>query len=78
MEPVEVTARFDETGKIWPEWIVWQGRKLRVEGIGRRWERDGAQHILVIALGGRVFELVFQPASSSWLMRVSDPGPKYA
>ena len=74
MEPVEVTARFGKDGKIYPERFVWQGKSLRVEGVGRRWEQDGALHILVMAREGQVFELVFRPAAGKWEIRASGTG----
>jgi hypothetical protein len=74
MESIEVTARFDKSGKIWPMRFVWQGREIQVEAVGRRWARDGAQHILVMALGGQVFELVFQNDTATWWIQV--PGTK--
>ena len=74
MEPVEVTARFSKDGKIYPERFVWQGKSLRVEGVGRSWAQDGARHILVMALGGQVFELVFLLTTGKWEIRTTGTG----
>ncbi len=74
MEPIEVTARFDKSGKVWPIRIVWGDREIQVESAGRRWEQGGEQHILVMALGGKVFELVFRNAAATWWIKV--PGDR--
>ncbi len=64
MEPIEVTARFDRDGGITPLDFTWQGRKYPVTDVGRRWTDEEGEHILVMAGGERVYELVF--ASGRW------------
>lgn len=68
MEKIEVTARFNTEGQAFPIRFVWQAQTFLVESIGRRWEDAKSQHILVMAPGGRVFELVFVFSTRGWFM----------
>lgn len=68
MELIEVTARFDSEGKIWPLHFTWQGRSYPVQSTGRRWEDNEGTHILVMVPGDQVFELVFIPAMGRWYL----------
>ena len=73
METIEVTARFDQQGRITPLNFVWQGRAYRVEGTGRRWEAKDGLHILVMVPGNRAFHLVFDCINGIWkLIRSSE------
>ena len=69
MDPVEVTARFDLSGKVTPLSFTWQGREYQVEGTGRRWLAQDGLHLLVMAVGERVFELVFFAQEGSWFIQ---------
>jgi hypothetical protein len=69
MEPVEVTARYDTDGKVTPLRFSWQGREYQVEGTGRRWHSDDGLHLMVMAAGERVFELLFVPQDSRWFIK---------
>ncbi len=66
METIEVTARWGEDGQVSPVQFRLKGTPLQVETIGRRWQDQAGLHILVQALGGRVYELVFDPAALKW------------
>jgi hypothetical protein len=66
MEAIEVTAHFDEHGKATPLRFTWKGSVYQVESTGRRWTAEDGQHILVMALGGRIFELLFACAEGRW------------
>lgn len=68
MEPIEVTARFDSQGKIIPVSFVWQETTYPVASTGRRWEDGDSLHILVMAPGDQVYELVFVRAVSRWYL----------
>ena len=69
MDPVEVTARYDMDGKVTPLRFSWQGRDYMVEGTGRRWQADDGLHLLVMAAGERVFELLFVPQDGRWFIQ---------
>lgn len=77
MEPVEVTAHFDVQGKATPLSFYWQGMLYQVESMGRRWETDQGEHILVMIAGGKVFELLIESAQMRWLLREVGPGRKF-
>jgi hypothetical protein len=69
LDPVEVTARFDQVGKVTPLRFIWRGRNYAVEGSGRRWQAEDGLHFLVMAAGERVFELIFDPAQGRWFIK---------
>ena len=68
MEPINVTARFDETGMVHPLSLCWQGREYRMDISGRRWQAEDGLHILVIATTGQAFEILFKPAEGRWYL----------
>lgn len=68
MEPIEVTAHFDENGKATPLHFTWKGRQYQVESTGRRWQAEDGQHILVMAAGGRLCELLFASEEGRWYL----------
>ena len=73
MEPIEVTARFNLTGRIDPIAFTWKDRLYQVESTGRRWDAPDGQHILVMASGEHVYELLFSPSDRRWFL--SEVGP---
>jgi hypothetical protein len=68
MEPIEVTARFDPTGKITPLSFEREGVRYPIDSTGRRWNDGEGLHILVMAPGGKVYELVFVAAVGRWFL----------
>lgn len=66
MDPIEVTARFDESGMITPLHFTWKGGIYRVESTGRRWLDDSNQHILVMVSNGHIYELTFRSKEGRW------------
>jgi hypothetical protein len=66
MEPIEVTARFDEHGTITPLQFTWKGGNYRVESTGRRWYDQTGLHILVEVAGGQIYELTFKSGEGRW------------
>jgi hypothetical protein len=76
MEAVEVTARYDKEGKVTPLRFTWQGREYMVEGTGRRWQAQDGLHLLVMAAGERVFELLFVPQNGRWFIKLRGPYAK--
>jgi len=74
MERISVTARFDENGKVSPLNFSWQGRAYLVDSTGRRWKDELGEHILTMAPGGRVFELIYNPGEGAWYLKPVGPG----
>lgn len=66
MEPIEVTAHFNEQGTITPLHFTWKGGKYRVESTGRRWLDDNGQHMLVMVASGQIYELTFKSSEDRW------------
>jgi len=69
MEPIEVTARYSIDGKVTPLSFTWQGREYMVEGTGRHWQAEDGLHLLVMAAGEQVFELLFVPQDGRWFIK---------
>jgi hypothetical protein len=69
MEPLEVTARFDEAGKITPLKFTWKGSKYTVESTGRHWRDETGYHVLIMAMGERVFELLLDGEQMIWFIK---------
>jgi hypothetical protein len=69
MEPIEVNARFELDGKVTPLRFKWKGQDYQVEGTGRRWQAQDGLHLLVMAAGERVFELLFIPKDGQWFIK---------
>ena len=77
MEPIEVTARFDEHGTVTPLQFTWKGSLQRVESTGRRWVDEGGLHILVMVVSGRMYELTFQSGEGKWFISRAAPEHKF-
>ncbi len=73
MEPIDVTARFDEHGIITPLHFTWKGGIYRVESTGRRWQDEVGQHILVMVTNGRIYELSFKSGEGRWYIGQAGP-----
>jgi hypothetical protein len=69
LEPVEVSARWEDSQGFLVSQFIWQGRPYPIESTGRRWEDEEGLHILCMAFGGQVFELVFRLQPASWFLR---------
>ena len=68
MEKIDVTAVFDSQGKIMPLKFIWKGISYPVDSIGRRWEDDRGQHVLVMIPAGRAFELLYANSERAWYL----------
>jgi len=69
MQEIDVTSRFDRKGKIIPVTFELEGKEYRVDGVGRRWEDEKGEHILVMVQpNNRVYELLFKSADGVWWM----------
>jgi hypothetical protein len=69
-QPTEVEARFDSDGVPVPSAFTWQGRRLKIADLGRRWEDEEAgdliRHFLVMVAGGDRYELTQHAATGRW------------
>ena len=69
MQEIEVTSRFDRKGKIMPVKFKLEGKEYRADGVGRRWEDEDGEHILVMVQpNNRVYELLFKSVEGVWWM----------
>jgi hypothetical protein len=66
LDRIEVGLRYDDAGQPLPLQFTWGGRVYRVEEIGRRWQEEGELHILCMAAGRQVYELVYDPVQGEW------------
>lgn len=78
MEPVEVVVRFDRQGKVLPQSFIWRQQEYMVTSMGRRWQDDQGQHILVMTPDERVNELVYVPGEMRWYLKRLDRGHRMA
>jgi len=68
MEAILVTARLDPQGVIYPLQFTWGAASYSVIGVGRRWQDETGQHMLVMVPGDRVYELVYVPDERIWFL----------
>jgi hypothetical protein len=73
MEPIEITAHFDQQGKISPLEFTWNGSIYRVESTGRRWLDDDGQHLLAMVASGHVYELIYKKDDWRWYIKQVGP-----
>ena len=69
MEKIEVTTRKGATGSFYPTSFTWNGQVYHVESVGRRWQGEDGEHMLVMTLPeNRAFEIVFDTKNNQWGM----------
>lgn len=68
LQPLEVTWRQDHSGRTIPGQFYWQGAAHKVDSVGRRWEDEAGEHILVM-VGEEVHELVHAPQEAGWFIK---------
>lgn len=73
MEPIEVTAHFDQQGTITPLDFTWKGSKYTVESTGRRWLDDDGQHLLAMVMSGQIYELIYKKDDWRWYLQRVGP-----
>ncbi len=66
LEPVEVAARWESAIGFVPAKMVWHKKTYVFESTGRHWEDAEGWHILCMAAGGQVYELVFRLQPARW------------
>ena len=73
MERIDVTVRFQSSGRIEPLSFMSAGRLYPIESSGRSWNDEQGFHILVMVMGSHVCELVFTPSDLSWYLKQEGP-----
>jgi hypothetical protein len=73
MEPIEVTAHFNQQGAITPLHFTWKGGRYRVESTGRHWQDDNGQHMLVMVASGQIYQLTFKSGEGRWYIGQAGP-----
>jgi hypothetical protein len=68
MERIDVTVRFESSGRIEPLSFTYDGRAYPIESTGRSWNDEQGFHVLVMVPGDHVRELVFMPSDLSWYL----------
>jgi hypothetical protein len=48
--------------------MTWQGRSYMITDIGRRWNSEDGQHMLVLTSEQQSFELVLAPDGVNWFL----------
>lgn len=62
-----------EDGSVRPLAFEWKGRRRKVASLGRRWQAEDGEHLLVMTPEGRVFELAYEEATGDWWLCRSLP-----
>ena len=70
MDPIEITVRIDPSGKVYPSRFSWRGKDYTVLSTGRQWTTDEGRHVLVMAAGNQVYELLFNTMQGIWYLIV--------
>jgi hypothetical protein len=65
-EETSVEARFDVDGEIMPRRFAWRGSMVPVEGVGRQWKEGDERCFMVMAAGGKPFELRLDERTLRW------------
>ncbi|HIC89396.1 MAG TPA: hypothetical protein EYP04_08340 [Anaerolineae bacterium] len=68
-EAVQVEARLDPEGQVWPRWFVWRGERYLVADIGRQWFEEGKRWVLVRTPAEDTFELTWNPVDGEWRLQ---------
>ncbi|MDR3574564.1 MAG: hypothetical protein P4L50_11920 [Anaerolineaceae bacterium] len=76
-QKIEVGVHKDIDGPWQPERFIWQSSTYSVLGIGRRWQEDDGEHMLVMVVGGQVYELIRAADQTGWYIKPS-AGPRMA
>jgi hypothetical protein len=68
-QKIEVSVHKEIAGQWQPDRFLWQGRMYTILESGRRWQDLDGEHILVMILGGQVFELILATDQISWYLK---------
>jgi len=73
MKSVEVTARFDTKGDVFPINFSFQNRNYKIISAGRTWIKEDNLHFLVMTTSEQIFELIFVPKEILWYIQPKNP-----
>ena len=68
MEKIEITTRFTREGVVLPIDFTLGEETIPVLDIGRRWQDESGQHILVMDHRKDTYHLFFQLSDLSWYL----------
>jgi hypothetical protein len=68
MEAIDVTAEFDSQGRVTPLSFKWREHNFTITSTGRQWYAEDGHHILVMAVGDKVFHLCFVRDKGYWYL----------
>ena len=68
MEKIDITTRFTRDGRLVPIDFGLGEVTIQVLNIGRSWETDAGQHILVMDSQEKTYHLFFQLSDLSWYL----------
>jgi hypothetical protein len=63
---IEVRTRLDRQGKLVPVDCIFQGKKYQITGVGRRWQAEDGEHLMVMFPRERAVELL-HCSDGSWM-----------
>lgn len=66
---IEVASRQDAAGKWIPLHFRWRDVIYEIKNIGRRWQDERGEHMLVMTYGDEVYELLHQLDGNSWFIK---------
>lgn len=69
MDLIEVRSRIDRQGEIVPVDCVFRGKKYQVMGIGRRWQAEDGEHLMVMFPRDRAVELLHSTDGSWYFLK---------
>ena len=69
MKSVEVTARFNKTGDVYPINFSLQNRTYKIVSIGKTWVKENNLHFLVMTPSEQIHELIFSPKEILWYIQ---------
>ena len=69
-QKIEVGAHKDIGGSWVPDRFIWDNTIYKILEIGRRWQDEDGEHILVMALGEHVYELILSIDQISWYLKL--------
>ena len=73
-----VQAEFRRDGTLHPTSFFLDGRDHRITDWGRQWQEGGSRHFLVMTGDQRVWELIFESATSHWAVVPRSTGERRA
>jgi hypothetical protein len=67
-KPTTVELIMDDKGIRRIIHFTWMGKRQPVAGLGRMWTDQAGTHVMVSTADSRIFELLFKPDQSWWVV----------